>query len=51
MNSEIRAFMKQRTEVVAMYRSIATTSNKTISLTGSHLIYARQTTGGKFNPM
>ena len=51
VNSEIRSFMKKQPEVMTIYRSITTTLNKTISLTGSHLIYARQTTSGKFNPM
>ena len=49
--SEVRTFMKKQSTMVGMYRSITTSLNKTISLSGDHLIYARSPGTDKFNPM
>ena len=49
--SEIRGFMKKQNSMVTMYKSVTTSSNKVIQLSGNHLIYGRKTSTGEFNPM
>ena len=51
MFSEIKTFMKKQPTVATMYKSIRTSLNYTISLTGEHLIHARLSGGDKFNIM
>ena len=48
---EVTAFMKNQQTVTAIYKSITTAGNRTISLSGSHLIYAKRHAADKFNPM
>ena len=49
--SEIQTFMEKEHVMSIKYKSMATSLNKTISLTGSHLIYARKNVMDKFFPM
>ena len=49
--SEIRTFMKKQPVAMTVYKSIKTSLNYTISLTGEHLIHARKSGTDKFNPM
>ena len=49
--SKVSTFLKKQYETINMYKSIKTSGNKTISLSGNHLIYGRKTAVGKFNPM
>ena len=49
--SEIRLFLKKQHNVTSIYKTLETSWNNSITLTGNHLIYARQSTNDKFNPM
>ena len=49
--SEVRAFVKKQSTVINMYKSITTSLNKTIRLSGNHLIYARKNSSEKLHPM
>ena len=49
--SEVKSFLDKQSAPVSMYKSITTSNNKTITLSGSHLIYARKTLDVKFIPM
>ena len=49
--SEVRGFMKRRDAVTTMYKSISTSLDKTISLSGEHLIYAMKSVYDKFKRM
>ena len=49
--SEVRTFMHKEHMTTNMYVSLVTSSNKTIYLTGDHLIYGRESQTEKFNPM
>ena len=49
--SEITVFLKKQHTVTTMYRSITTTWNTTITLSGNHLIFARRNLTHKFSPM
>ena len=51
MYSEVRTFRQKQNAVTSVYKSITTAENNTISLSGNHLIYARKSCNGKFNPM
>ena len=48
--SEIRTILKKQPTVRTLYKSITTNMNKTISLSGNHLIFSR-TNMVKFLPM
>ena len=48
--SEVIAFMHKDDSAIGAYKSIMTSRNKTISLSGSHLIYARINHNDKFVP-
>ena len=48
--NEVIAFMHKDDSVIGAYKSILTSWNKTISLSGSHLIYARISHNDKFIP-
>ena len=47
--SEVTAFLQKQQDMAAMYLSITTLSNKTITLSESHLIYTRKNSRDKFN--
>ena len=40
--SKVRSFLRKNDSVNMMYMSVKTSCNKTISLSGNHLIYARK---------
>ena len=43
--------MKREPTAATVYKSMKTSLNYTISLTGEHLMYARQSGADKFNTM
>ena len=49
--SQVIAFVRREPTKIPMYKSITTSSNQTISLTGNHLVYARNGPTGRFTPM
>ena len=49
--STVRVFLKKRSFVTNVYKSFLTSGNRTITLSGNHLIYSRKTTMEKFYPM
>ena len=49
--SEVRTFLMKDYSVINMYKSITTSMNRTITLTGNHLIYAKIDKGNQFYPM
>ena len=49
--SEIRTFMEKQPTVITTYKTITTSSNNTIRLSGNHLIYARKFPTEQFYPM
>ena len=51
MYSKIRTFVKRDPVSITKYKSITTSCNKSISLSGNHLIYVRKGPEGKFNAM
>ena len=51
MYSKVTILMEKRHNVTCMYRIITTEFNRTISLTGNHLIYTRKHSSDKFIPM
>ena len=48
--SKVTTFLKKWPSMITTYKSITTLRNKTISLSGNHLIYARKDGNDKFNP-
>ena len=48
--SEVRAFLKKQSGIITQYRSIVTV-NETLTLTGNHLIYARENSADQFFPV
>ena len=48
--SAVMTFLKIKHSEVTMYKSIKISGNKTIDLTGNHLIYSRKCSTDKFNP-
>ena len=51
MYSDVEIFWKNQLDVITNYKSITTSLNKTLILTGNHLIYARRYDKDKFYPM
>ena len=49
--SKVRTFLRKNQASINMYKSIATSCNNTIRLTGNHLIYAKKHLMDKFIPM
>ena len=49
--SNVRAFLWRKHNLDSMYKSITISSNRTISLTGNHLIYTRKRGANKFSAM
>ena len=49
--SEVKAFIEKQPHVTAIYKSISTSSNQTITLSPNHLIYARKVETEKYLPM
>ena len=49
--SEVRTFLEKKVEVTNTYKSITTSRNNTISLTGNHLIYTKKSHIDKFVAM
>ena len=49
--SEVRTFLQKQDSVIGVYRSITTSGNSTISLSGNHLIHAKKISNDKFTPM
>ena len=49
--SEVKAFLQGQPDLTANYISITTMDNRSISLSGNHLIHARKHGSDKFNPM
>ena len=49
--SEIKSFLDIKPATVVMFKSITTSGNKTINLSGKHLIYEKESWTGKFNPL
>ena len=48
--SEVKAFLKKEPDGVLEYKSI-TSCNETLTLTGNHLLYAKDKSVDKFHPM
>ena len=48
--SEVRTVLHRTPDAITVYKSITTEGNKTISLSGNHLIYTRESHNEKFNP-
>ena len=51
MYSEVTAFLMKDSTTITVYKSIVTSTNQTISLTGSHLIYGRKCSTDNFAAM
>ena len=49
--SEVKLFLVKEFDVVTEYKTITTSSNRTISLSGNHLIFSRKADCDKFYPM
>ena len=49
--SEVRTFMEKQTDIISKFKSITTYGNKTLIVTGNHLVYARKNSNDKFSPM
>ena len=49
--SEVRTFLHEDHMATSLYVALIASSNKTIYLTGNHLIYARRSGSDKFNKM
>ena len=49
--SEVRTFLMKDSSVTNMFKSITTSMNRTINLTGNHLIYAKNGNANQFYPM
>ena len=47
--TEISTFLKYTPDAIYKYKSITTLWNKTITLTGGHLVYTRKSSDCKFN--
>ena len=43
--------MKKQQIGIAMYKTLTTSKNKTVQLSGDHLIYARKNSFNKYHPM
>ena len=48
--SEVRAFLEKQPHIVNQYKSIAT-ANAELTVTGSHLVYARKNFEDQFKPL
>ena len=51
MYSNIRTILHKDDATIGLYAKIRTASNNTISLSGTHLIYATKKSNDKFSPM
>ena len=51
MYSEVRTFLEKQTDIILMFKSITTYGDKTLTLTGNHLVYERKSCNDKFSPM
>ena len=49
--SEVASFLEKQQDITTMYKSIATSGNTTIHLTGNHPVYTRKSGTDKFIPM
>ena len=49
--SEVQIFLKRQPDVITKYMSITTATNRTITLTGNHLVYSRSFSNDEFQPM
>ena len=49
--SEVKGFLHKLPTVTNFYKSITTSRNETINLSGRHLIYSRKSVTEKFHPM
>ena len=49
--SEVKLFLVKESDVITEYKTITTSSNRTISLSGNHLIFARKADRDRFYPM
>ena len=49
--SKVRSFLEKKDSVNMMYMTVKTSCNKTISLSGNHLIYVKQISTDQFKPM
>ena len=49
--SEVTSFLEKQQDTTTVYKSIATSGNKTIHLTGNHPIYTRKSGTDRFYPM
>ena len=49
--SEVRTFLMKESSVINMFKSITTSMNSTVTLTGNHLIYAKNGKANQFYPM
>ena len=50
-HGKIITFLKKQHNVIMEYKSITTSLNNTINLSGNHLIYARTSCSDQFHPM
>ena len=48
---EVQIFMKKQFNIMTKYKAITTSCNKTIRLSGNHLIYARSKSADIFYPV
>ena len=50
INTQVKTFLKRDPDVITQYQSITTLCNKSLSLSGDHLVYARKFYSNEFNP-
>ena len=49
--SKVMTFLQSDPNIVAKYMSITTSCNKSLTLSGNHLVYARKYSTNEFNTM
>ena len=49
--SEVLSFLEKKAAQISKYKSITTSSNTTIQLSGNHLMYAQKGSKSKYNAM
>ena len=51
MYSEVRTFLHMEPELITKYKAITTFNNESITLSGNHLVYAREMYTDRFIPL
>ena len=49
--SKVRTFLKKDPLAMVRYKSITTSSNESLTLSGDHLVFSRKSDNDEFNPM